>query len=67
MRTIFNAAAATAAAWLLAFPAFAQTPPGVARGTIEALNGDTLTLETEHGNLSSSGIAIGEHGAKPPM
>jgi hypothetical protein len=49
MRTIARSAAVAAAVCLISSPTFAQAPPAVARGTIEALNGDTLTLRTEGG------------------
>lgn len=57
MRITLHAAAAAAAAWVLSFPAFAQAPPGVARGTIEALSGDTLTLKTEQGKTETIRLA----------
>lgn len=56
MRTILRAAAA-AAACLVSFAALAQAPPGVARGTIEALNGDTLTLKTDSGTTETIHLA----------
>src|SRR5581483_3354867 len=34
---------------LLPVAALAQTPPDVVRGTVQALNGNTLTLRTESG------------------
>lgn len=62
MRTILRAtsaaaAAAAAAACLVSFAAVAQAPPGVARGTIESLNGDTLTLKTEGGKTETIQLA----------
>ncbi|HYK25286.1 MAG TPA: hypothetical protein VEV18_03435 [Steroidobacteraceae bacterium] len=57
MKTILRAAAAAAASCLVSFIALAQAPPGVARGTIEALNGDTLTLKTEAGGTETIQLA----------
>ena len=37
--------------------AIAQAPPGVARGTIEALQGDTLTLRTDAGETDTIELA----------
>ncbi len=56
MRTILRAVAA-AICCLVSFIAFAQAPPGVARGTIEALNGDTLTLKTSGGGTETIQLA----------
>ncbi len=46
-----------ALALLLPLAALAQAPPGVARGTIEALQGDTLTLRTEAGRTETIELA----------
>jgi hypothetical protein len=51
MRTILRAA--LAAACLAPLVSVAQAPPGVARGTIEALHGDTLTLKTDAGRTET--------------
>lgn len=56
MRTTFCVAAA-AVTCLVSLAAFAQAPPGVARGTIEALNGNTLTLKTESGRSETIELA----------
>ncbi len=40
-------------ACLIPLTVLAQAPPGVARGTIEALNGDTLTLKSEDGKTET--------------
>lgn len=56
MRTIVRAAA-VAAASLMSLAAFAQAPPGIARGTIEALDGNTLTLKTESGRTETIALA----------
>jgi hypothetical protein len=55
MRTILRALAATA--FLVPVIVLAQAPPGVARGTIEALSGDTLTLRTEGGATETIQLA----------
>lgn len=55
MRTILRAA--LAAACLLPLVTLAQAPPGVARGTIEALHGDTLTLRTNEGRTETIQLA----------
>ncbi|HEY2591837.1 MAG TPA: hypothetical protein VGI35_09625 [Steroidobacteraceae bacterium] len=57
MKTILHTAAAAAASCLVSFGAFAQAPPTVARGTVEALNGDTLTLATEGGKTETIQLA----------
>ncbi len=46
-----------ALALLLPLVAIAQAPPGVARGTIEALSGDTLTLRTDAGETETIALA----------
>ena len=56
MRIILRAAAASALCLCLAsVPAFAQAPH--VRGTIEALNGDRLTLKTEGGGTETIELA----------
>lgn len=42
---------------LLPFVAFAQAPPAVARGTVEALNGDTLKLKGSDGKTVTVQLA----------
>lgn len=49
--------ALAAIALLAPLVAVAQAPPGVARGTIEALNGDTLTLRTDAGQTETIALA----------
>ncbi len=49
--------ACVAIALLLPLAALAQAPPGVARGTIEALAGDTLTLQTDAGDTETIALA----------
>src|SRR6185437_3912099 len=55
MRTILRAAAAASCLCLGSVAAFAQAPH--VRGTIEALNGDTLTLKTEGGATETIQLA----------
>ncbi len=42
---------------MLPFAAFAQAPPAVARGTVQALNGDTLTLKSATGETLTIQLA----------
>ena len=48
---------AVVAALLAPLAALAQAPPGVARGTIQALHGDTLTLRTYAGRTETIELA----------
>jgi len=55
MRAVVRALAV--AALLVPFTALAQAPPGVARGTIESLHGDTLVLKTYRGRAETIELA----------
>jgi hypothetical protein len=55
MRAVLRMLAA--AAMLAPLAALAQAPPGVARGTIEAMHGDTLTLRTYSGRTETVELA----------
>jgi hypothetical protein len=57
MNTILRAPAAAAALCLVSFVAFAQAPPSVARGTVQGLTGDTLTLATAGGQTQTIQLA----------
>ncbi|MGH8150816.1 MAG: hypothetical protein ACRETB_12705 [Steroidobacteraceae bacterium] len=55
MRTLLKMLAA--AVLLVPLAVLAQAPPGVARGTIAALQGDTLTLRTDAGHTETIELA----------
>ncbi|MGH8228952.1 MAG: hypothetical protein ACREU3_13810 [Steroidobacteraceae bacterium] len=55
MRTLIRAFGVLAL--LLPLAALAQAPPGVARGTIESVHGDTLTLRTDAGRTETIELA----------
>jgi hypothetical protein len=55
MRAILRALAVVAL--FVPFTALAQAPPGVARGTIESLHGDTLVLKTYGGRTETIELA----------